>query len=352
MLAPEPYLGVGRARRRPGRRRRHRRAEAEVARRRWPPARACWRSPHAEPGGRWTADARGVTAPGDGDAWTLTGVKEPVPHGARADVLVVSAALPDGRHRAVPRGRRRRGATRHRLPASRRRPRRPRRVRRRRAATPLGEPGRDLTAEHRDGAATSPASWRANQALGAMEVALRATTDYLKSRKQFGVTLNTFQALTFRAADMYVSLELAQQRRRLGDDGRRRPATAEALADAAARAGLQVSRGRAPHRPGGDPAARRHRDDRGVRRRQPGRPPHRARPPARRRPPPPRPRWPAASPTTGCSTRSTRPCRVVAAQVAASTSNATRWSRNSRSPTCSKPRAAWKAATPRWAGRC
>ena len=43
-----------------------------------------------------------------------------------------------------------------------------------------------------------------------MEEALRLTTDYLKTRKQFGVTLNKFQALTFRAADMYVSLELAR----------------------------------------------------------------------------------------------------------------------------------------------
>ncbi len=43
-----------------------------------------------------------------------------------------------------------------------------------------------------------------------MEEALRLTTDYLKTRKQFGVTLNKFQALTQRAADMYVSLELAR----------------------------------------------------------------------------------------------------------------------------------------------
>jgi alkylation response protein AidB-like acyl-CoA dehydrogenase len=42
-----------------------------------------------------------------------------------------------------------------------------------------------------------------------MEEALRLTTDYLKTRKQFGVTLNKFQALTQRAADMYMSLELA-----------------------------------------------------------------------------------------------------------------------------------------------
>lgn len=48
------------------------------------------------------------------------------------------------------------------------------------------------------------------EALGAMEESLRLTSEYLKSRKQFGVTLNTFQTLTQRAADMYVSLELAR----------------------------------------------------------------------------------------------------------------------------------------------
>ena len=49
-----------------------------------------------------------------------------------------------------------------------------------------------------------------HEALGAMDTALRTTAEYLKTRKQFGVTLNKFQALTFRAADMYVSLELAR----------------------------------------------------------------------------------------------------------------------------------------------
>ena len=43
-----------------------------------------------------------------------------------------------------------------------------------------------------------------------MDTALRMTAEYLKTRKQFGVTLNKFQALNFRAADMYVSLELAR----------------------------------------------------------------------------------------------------------------------------------------------
>ena len=197
---------------------------------------------HAEPGGRWTAEARAVTATQQGDGWTLTGTKEPVPHGARADVLVVSAALPDrgtGLFLVDPADATVTGypvydgtrAARVDLDAT--------------SATPLGEPGRDLTAS----IATVLDLARvmaANQSLGAMRSALRATTGYLKSRQQFGVTLNSFQDLTFRAADMYVSLELTQsvvdwatmvvaQSSSQGD--------ADALADAAARVSLQVSRG-------------------------------------------------------------------------------------------------------------
>src|SRR6187549_222754 len=51
---------------------------------------------HDEPGSRWSSSASAVTAADSDDEWTLTGVKEPVSHGARADRLVVSAALPDG----------------------------------------------------------------------------------------------------------------------------------------------------------------------------------------------------------------------------------------------------------------
>ena len=49
-----------------------------------------------------------------------------------------------------------------------------------------------------------------HEALGAMETALSTTVEYLKTRQQFGVTLNRFQALTFRAADCYMALELAR----------------------------------------------------------------------------------------------------------------------------------------------
>jgi alkylation response protein AidB-like acyl-CoA dehydrogenase len=48
------------------------------------------------------------------------------------------------------------------------------------------------------------------EVLGALEQALHLTVDYLKSRKQFGVPLMTFQTLTQRAAVMYTHQELAR----------------------------------------------------------------------------------------------------------------------------------------------
>ena len=60
---------------------------------------------------------------------------------------------------------------------------------------PLGEPAADRSAT----IATMLDLTRvmaANQALGVMQAQLAATTSYLTSRKQFGVTLNTFQALS------------------------------------------------------------------------------------------------------------------------------------------------------------
>ncbi|MGW4633543.1 acyl-CoA dehydrogenase family protein, partial [Nocardia sp. NPDC004415] len=76
------------------------------------------------------------------------------------------------------------------------------------AAEPLGEPV-DTSAVIADAIVTAQAALGA-EAVGAMAEALRLTTDYLQTRKQFGVPLRTFQTLTHRAADMYVSLELAR----------------------------------------------------------------------------------------------------------------------------------------------
>ena len=152
---------------------------------RCPPARACWPSRTTSRAGAGPPSAEQVTAAQDGDAWTLTGVKEPVPHGARADVLVVSAALPDGGtglflvegDDADRTGYPTYDGTRAAKVAFDGT-----------AATPLGEPGLDVTAS----ISTVQDITRvmaANQALGAMQFLLPTTTEYLRSRKQFGVPL-------------------------------------------------------------------------------------------------------------------------------------------------------------------
>ncbi|MGY1615495.1 acyl-CoA dehydrogenase family protein [Geodermatophilus sp. SYSU D00691] len=162
---------------------------------------------HAEPGTRWTPTASGVRAAQDGDAWRLTGVKEPVLNGARADVLVVSAVVDGGTRLFVVRGDAE-GLTR----TGYRTHDGGRAAKVEFAGTPaepLGDAGGDQTAVVERALAEARIAY-AHEAVGAMSTALTTTAEYLKTRKQFGVTLNRFQALTFRAADMYVSLELAR----------------------------------------------------------------------------------------------------------------------------------------------
>ena len=75
----------------------------------------------------------------------------------------------------------------------------------------------------------------AAEAVGAMSEALTMTVDYLKTRKQFGVTIGSFQALQHRAADMIVALEQARSMMYLaamaagGDDAAERAKTMSAV---------------------------------------------------------------------------------------------------------------------------
>ena len=160
---------------------------------------------HLETGHRRPTATVVTQAVRQGDSWSLTGTKNPVLAGDCADALVVSAALPDGgtglflvdgdavnRH-SYPTFDGQRGAQIQLNSAP---------------AEPLGD-AVDASPAIRD-AIIRIQSALCSEAVGAMEEALRLTTDYLKTRKQFGVTLNKFQALTQRAADMYVSLEVAR----------------------------------------------------------------------------------------------------------------------------------------------
>jgi pimeloyl-CoA dehydrogenase small subunit len=49
-----------------------------------------------------------------------------------------------------------------------------------------------------------------SEAVGAMDESLKATVEYLKTRKQFGVAIGSFQTLQHRAADMFVAVEQAR----------------------------------------------------------------------------------------------------------------------------------------------
>lgn len=162
---------------------------------------------HNETGSRWPDIDVKVSATEDGGSWSLSGVKNPVPHGVSADILVVSASLPGGGVGLFlvdgdATGLTRTGYQTHdggraaQISLSDV------------AAEPLGD-GSDATSAIAASEIKAQAALSA-EAVGAMEEALRLTTDYLKQRKQFGVPLAKFQALTFRAADMYVLLELAR----------------------------------------------------------------------------------------------------------------------------------------------
>ncbi|OBK21786.1 acyl-CoA dehydrogenase [Mycobacterium asiaticum] len=163
---------------------------------------------HLEPGRRTATSADSTHAVRQGDSWAISGQKNPVLAGDCAETLVVSAALPDGGTGLFLVDPAQDGITV--TPYSTFDGQRGAQIDLNEAvAEPLGTDAADAS-EAIGNAIIRIQSALCAEALGAMEEALRLTTDYLKTRKQFGVTLNKFQTLTQRAADMYVSLELAR----------------------------------------------------------------------------------------------------------------------------------------------
>ncbi len=101
------------------------------------------------------------------------------------------------------------------------------------------------------------------EAVGAMAALHELTVEYLKTRKQFGVPIGSFQVLQHKAVDMFTALEQAKSMvyyatmmAAESDAKERRKAIAAAK--------VQIGRCGTLGRGDGDPAARRHRHDHGV----------------------------------------------------------------------------------------
>jgi pimeloyl-CoA dehydrogenase small subunit len=170
---------------------------------------------HAERQARYDLADVGVQARREGDGWVIEGEKSLVLNGDSAHALIVSARTGGGR-------REREGIGLFRVEASA--PGLSRRGYptqdggraaevslssvRVGAGAVLGDPGGALPMIERvtDEAIAALCA----EATGAMARMHGLTTDYMKERKQFGVTIGSFQALQHRAVDMYVALEQAR----------------------------------------------------------------------------------------------------------------------------------------------
>jgi alkylation response protein AidB-like acyl-CoA dehydrogenase len=174
---------------------------------------------HDEPDSHYESSRVTTRATNRGDAWVLQGAKAVVQHGEQADWLLVSARtafdLPGGEYDEsgislflVPRNAR--GVS----------VRGYRKIDGGRAAevtldevildahAMIGDEGEGFaTLEHATGYGLLAL---AAEALGAMDVARDYTLDYLRTRKQFGVPIGSFQALQHRMADLLLDIEQAR----------------------------------------------------------------------------------------------------------------------------------------------
>jgi alkylation response protein AidB-like acyl-CoA dehydrogenase len=186
---------------------------------------------HTEPGARYDLGQVGLRARREGDGFVLDGDKRVVLHGAAADVLVVSARTAGqgtDRHgislflvdRTAPGVTVKEYRTIDELRAAD--------VSLRGVAVPrdalvgLEGAGLPLIEEVVDYATALHCA----EAVGGIRYANDTTLEYLKTRRQFGVPIGTFQALQHRMVDMVISYEQARSMAYLGAAERRRVVSA------------------------------------------------------------------------------------------------------------------------------
>ena len=167
---------------------------------------------HTEPQSRFDLHDVATSAKKEGEGWVIEGRKGVVVHGDTADQLIVTARISGAR-------RDRDGIGVFLVPAT------AQGVTRRGFGTTDGQRAADITFDAvKVGAdALLPGGLAlvervvdetmaalAAEAIGCMEAAKDLTVDYLKTRKQFGRPIGSFQSLQHRAAEMMVCLEQAR----------------------------------------------------------------------------------------------------------------------------------------------
>ncbi|WP_321844403.1 acyl-CoA dehydrogenase family protein [Paraburkholderia bannensis] len=170
---------------------------------------------HDEPGSHYEASRVSTRAEKDGDGWVLQGAKGVVQHAEHADVLLVSARTSGAEFDEA-------GISLFLVPRNAEgvKVRGYRRIDGGRAAEVtldnvkvgadalIGAPGNGFaTLEHATGYGLIAL---AAEALGAMDVTRDFTLEYLRTRKQFGLPLGSFQALQHRMADLLLDIEQAR----------------------------------------------------------------------------------------------------------------------------------------------
>jgi alkylation response protein AidB-like acyl-CoA dehydrogenase len=189
---------------------------------------------HGEPNSRWMLDAVATRATRQGASWVLQGRKAMVADGAGAQFLMVSARTASGLSLFLAPGTSE-GVTRTALVTH--------------DGSSVAEIGLDgvrLPADALIGTegAALPLIQSASdvaiaglcaEAVGAMDALLALTLTYVKSRRQFGVSIGSFQALQHRMAEMLLHAELARSlsylataKLALSDDTERRRAMSAA----------------------------------------------------------------------------------------------------------------------------
>ena len=170
---------------------------------------------HGEPASRYDLNHVTTRATPDGDGWSLTGSKAVVLNGDSADKLVISARTEGADDSAqgitlflidaaAPGISRRGYAT---IDGGRAAEIRLDNVKVDSGAI-IGAPGQGyelVELAHARGIVALTA-----EAVGAMDIARDTTLEYLKTRKQFGRAIGTFQALQHRMADMTLEIEQAR----------------------------------------------------------------------------------------------------------------------------------------------